>query len=111
MSVKFCDRLKNARKNNNISQKNLAERLYVSQQTIAKWETDKATPNPETITKIADILNVSLDYLLGSEKATQTEQPASQKLKNLIDSYADLSEDEIDQVTNFVAFLRTKRNF
>lgn len=64
---KFCERLKSARNKCGISQKKLAEKLFVSQQTIAKWETDKATPNPEAITKIADLLNVSLDYLLGRE--------------------------------------------
>lgn len=67
MSSKFCDRLKIARTERGISQKKLAEQLFVSQQTVAKWETDKATPNPETITKIADLLNASLDFLLGRE--------------------------------------------
>lgn len=65
MSVKFCNRLKSARTNKGISQKKLAECLFVSQQTVAKWETDKATPNPETITKISNVLDVSTDYLLG----------------------------------------------
>ena len=65
MLNKFSERLKSARNECGISQKRLAEKLFVSQQTIAKWETDKATPNPETITKIADLLNISLDYLLG----------------------------------------------
>lgn len=65
MLNKFSERLKSARNECGISQKKLAEKLFVSQQTIAKWETDKATPNPETITKIADLLNISLDYLLG----------------------------------------------
>lgn len=65
MSVKFCNRLKSARANKGISQKKLAECLFVSQQTVAKWETDKATPNPETITKISNVLDVSTDYLLG----------------------------------------------
>ena len=65
MSVKFCERLKIARNNLGISQKKLAEYLFVSQQTVAKWENDKATPNPEAITKISEILNVSTDYLLG----------------------------------------------
>lgn len=67
MSNKFCDRLKRARTERCISQKKLSEQLFVSQQTVAKWETDKATPNPETITKIAKILNTSLDFLLGLE--------------------------------------------
>ena len=69
MSKKFCDRLKIARTQKGISQKKLAEQLFVSQQTVAKWETDKATPNPETIAKIAELLNSSLGFLLGTEPA------------------------------------------
>lgn len=62
---KFSDRLKKSRTKKGLSQKALAEMLFVSQQTVAKWELDKSTPNPETISQLSDILNVSLDYLLG----------------------------------------------
>ena len=65
----FKDRLKMLRKENNISQKQLSEILYVSQQAIGKWETDKATPNPEMLAKIANYFNVSVDYLLGNSSS------------------------------------------
>lgn len=61
----FRQRLKLLRSQKLISQKALADALYVSQQTIAKWETDRATPNPEMVVKIADYFNCSTDYLLG----------------------------------------------
>ena len=67
MSIKFSERLKEARNKQGLSQKKLAENLFVSQQTVAKWETDKATPNPETIAKISEMLDVSLNFLLGVE--------------------------------------------
>lgn len=58
-------RIRQLRSENHISQKTLAKELYVSQQTVAKWEAETSTPNPETLSKIADYFDVSVDYLLG----------------------------------------------
>ena len=66
----FKDRLKKCRKDLGLSQSALAEKLFVSQQAIAKWESDKATPNPEMLTKLANELNVSVDYLLCNDNAS-----------------------------------------
>lgn len=68
----FKDNLKLARKNKGLSQAMLAQKLFVSQQAVAKWETDKATPNPEMLTKLSNILDVTVDYLLGNENKIET---------------------------------------
>ena len=60
----FSDNLKRIRKNFEISQRELAERLFVSQQAVAKWETGKATPTPEMIAKIAEVLGVTASHLI-----------------------------------------------
>lgn len=64
----FAIRLKELRENAELSQKALAKKLYVSQQTIAKWELNKSTPNPEMLCKIAMFFNVSADYLIGNKR-------------------------------------------
>lgn len=61
----FSERLKILRSQAGMSQKELAERLFVSQQSVAKWETDKSTPNPEMVARIAEVFGVPSDYLLG----------------------------------------------
>ena len=63
----FGQRLKTLRAAHQTSQKDLATQLYVSPQAVGKWERGEATPNPETISKIAQIFNVSTDYLLGQD--------------------------------------------
>ena len=52
----FEERLKSLRNEHQMSQKMLAEKLFVSQQAVAKWENpeSKASPNPDTRKKIAD---------------------------------------------------------
>lgn len=61
----FCNRLKDLREEAKISQSYLAKQLYVSQQTVAKWELNKTTPNPDMLIKIADYFDVTVDYLIG----------------------------------------------
>lgn len=65
----FQQRLHEVRTGKKISQKELARSLEVSQQTVAKWETGKSTPNPAMIARIASFFQVSGDYLLGLSSA------------------------------------------
>lgn len=61
----FYNRLKSLRIENNLLQKNLAEKIGLAQTTIANYEQGKRFPDETTLLKIADFFNVSLDYLLG----------------------------------------------
>lgn len=58
-------KLKELRKEANITQVEFAEKFNISKGTIAMWETDKREPDYVTLSKIADFFNVSVDYLLG----------------------------------------------
>lgn len=60
----FSTQLKKYRKNNGYTQKQLAEAVGVTQQAVAKWETDKSSPDPEMLQKISSMLNVTVDSLL-----------------------------------------------
>ncbi|MGM9571245.1 MAG: helix-turn-helix domain-containing protein [bacterium] len=81
----FSKRLKQLRAKNKVSQAELARKLGMSQQAIAKWETEKATPDPEMITKIADYFNITTDYLLGrEEKQSSSKTELSKRVKKEI---------------------------
>lgn len=64
MKVKFCDKLQKIRKENNITQEGLADRLNVSRQAVSKWESGQAYPDTEKLIQISKIFNVSLDELM-----------------------------------------------
>lgn len=66
------DQMRRYRKQCGYSQKDLASQLFVTQQAVGKWERGEATPNPETVLKIAKILGITTDQLLGD-----TATPAS----------------------------------
>lgn len=63
----FNERLKTLRIQRKMTQSELAKKIYISQPAYSKYEVGTASPNPETLSKIADALDVSVDYLLGSD--------------------------------------------
>lgn len=83
----FSDRLRQLRKQHKLSQDALAKQLFVSQQSVAKWENGKITPNPETLSKIADIFDVSTDYLIGR---INQEEPTPEEWDSLTDMQKDI---------------------
>ncbi len=61
------NRIKELRTERGLRQKDLAEKLGVSPQTVGYYENWVNKPDPETLIKLADIFEVSIDYLLGRE--------------------------------------------
>ena len=65
--TKFSERIKELRKNNNLTQQELADNIGVNRVTLTKWEKEYIEPNLETLSSIASYFNVSTDYLIGIE--------------------------------------------
>ncbi|MBE6894910.1 MAG: helix-turn-helix domain-containing protein [Ruminococcaceae bacterium] len=65
----FGQQIKSLRKENKMSQAELAKQLKVTQQAIGKWETGKSTPDTDTLKRLAEIFKTSVDFLLGVESA------------------------------------------
>ena len=59
--------LKQLRKQNGFTQKEIAKQLNVTYQCYQRYETGERQPTPEMLCKLADIFEVSVDYLLGRE--------------------------------------------
>lgn len=68
----FALRLKELRENKGLSQKQLANKLDVSQSTVGMWESQKREPNFSTTEKIANFFGVSIDYLLDNTTSANT---------------------------------------
>lgn len=60
-------RLRELRKQRNLSQKEFAKNFNIAQNTYANYEIGKTQPDIEVIKKIADFYHVSIDYLLEHE--------------------------------------------
>ena len=64
----FGDQLSKARKNKDLTQEELAERLNLSRQTILRWEKNQVFPDISNLKAVAQVLDISFDYLLGEDK-------------------------------------------
>lgn len=67
MSDKFHVNLREARKASGMTQKEVAEKIGVARSTYALYETGERSPDVEVVKKLATVLNVSGDYLIGNE--------------------------------------------
>lgn len=61
----FASRLKEARKENLLSQREAAKKLKISKSTIASYEIGRTEPDIETLGKLAQLYCHSIDYFLG----------------------------------------------
>lgn len=65
-------RLKAIRKQRGLTQKALGQRINKSEPTISSYESDAQIPPVEVLVSIANVLNVSLDYLVGMDQHTSS---------------------------------------
>ncbi|MDE5768138.1 MAG: helix-turn-helix domain-containing protein [Oscillospiraceae bacterium] len=72
MQVKTLgQRIRHLRIKNKMTQKTLAEALYVSESTVSYWERDKTEPSIIFIVRLTALFQTSLNYLIiGNEKST-----------------------------------------
>ena len=92
-------RLKELREEKNITQVRMGIELRVSQETISGYEIGKAMPPADMLVKLADILDTSVDYILG-----RTDNRYFNKLNK-----SDLSEQELELLLNFRKLPQNKK--
>lgn len=63
-NVDLSEKIVKLRKNNNLTQEQLAEQLNVSRQSVSKWESGQAAPDIDKIVAMGEIFHVTTDYLL-----------------------------------------------
>lgn len=111
------NRIKYLRQKRGWNQEDLAKLLGVQKSAISKYETEKVALSAENIKKIADIFEVTTDFLIcqsdiefpETKQAIQGEQPVSNNLKLLIQASSNLSDEEIQKTREYVEFLKSQR--
>lgn len=92
--------LKKYRKEKGITQIRLSIAAEVSQETISAYESGKALPSAETLIKLSDFLNVSIDFLLD-----RTDNPLINKTVNpkneLVQIYESMSKEQKEDVIKY----------
>jgi len=68
------DKIRKARMQKYMTQEQVAKKLGVKQKQISRWENDKAKPEIDTLIKISEILDISIDYLLRNDETYEITQ-------------------------------------
>ena len=87
MKPTFGERIKEARKQKGLTQKQLADLIGAAHNSISDWENNKNKPDPDTIELLCGVLKITPNYLLAS-----SEENFSPKEKLLIQKYRFVSE-------------------
>lgn len=88
----FSSNLRAAREKSGLSQREVAQKLFVSAQAVGKWERGESTPSPEAIAEMAVLFDTTADNLLGvntKKRLAGTSSEAKQSMYELIDSLSD----------------------
>ena len=88
----FNEKLKMLRKESNLTQEELAEKLNVSRQAITKWESGDGTPDIENLKQISILFNTTIDELVKEDKNVTAE---------IKEKYSYIEELEIDHTKHF----------
>ena len=92
--MEFNEKLQYFRKKSNLTQEELAEKLFVSRTAISKWESGRGMPSISSLKAISEVFNVSIDELLSSEEIIEVAEKEKKEniksFKNIIFGIMDL---------------------
>ena len=106
--MNFSDSIKNIREEKGFSQEKLARKLNVAQSTIGMWESGKRTPKLGELNRLARILNITVNRLIGQPKERKVEL-----IKNEIyvdgEKVSDLDATDVDGVVEYINAVKKKK--
>lgn len=110
------NRIRERRKALDMTMKQLASVVGVSEGAISHYETGRREPDPYMLGRIANALNVSVDYILGrdereasSSKKPTEKAPTDESVDRGIELFRQLSDENKAQVMQYMEFLRQKQ--
>lgn len=106
----FSERIKELREHNEYTQKQMAEKLGIATVTYVKYERAENEPNYNTLLKLSDIFNVSVDYILGRSnerdiqvyELNETIKYMEKAISILIKDFPDYKDGLMNLVTSFI---------
>ena len=67
MDISFASNVRAMRENSRLTQQQLADKLSVTQRKISYWESGKIEPDLESLWRLADFFDVTIDELVGRQ--------------------------------------------
>ena len=81
--MELGNQIKKYRSELQISQEQLADRIYVSRQTISNWENEKSYPDVNSLVLLSEVFQTSIDKLIKGDIEIMKEKINEQEIKKL----------------------------
>lgn len=109
MSNNLANNLKKLRKDNNLSQEQLADKLGVSRQAISKWESGSAYPEMEKIIQICQLFDININDLLNNDiKEVKNEKEVKNNINKYLDDFLNFISKTINMFSSFSFKMKVK---
>lgn len=89
------EKLYELRKEKNLSQEEVADRLNVTRQTVSKWETNQSTPDFDKIVPLCELFEISTEELLTGKKSTQESVEENNIQNNVVSEPKVITKEEV----------------
>ena len=101
MKLNLAENLKKIRKENNLSQEQLAEKLGVSRQSVSKWEAGQAYPEMDKVLQICKLFDLNMDELFNQDvKEVNEVKESKANVNRFIDDFLDFITKTIDMFSS-----------
>ncbi|MEK3821486.1 helix-turn-helix transcriptional regulator [Cytobacillus sp. FSL W8-0315] len=109
----FGNRIRKLREKSGINQKDMAKKLELSNVQLSRYESDERRPDFETLKKISEIFDVSIDYLItGNEKNSSSDEMwreiLNPKTQIFFKDLMDAPEEKIEELIKFWEIIRDR---
>lgn len=110
--LSFGERLKMARERRGMTQAQVMRLTNISDKSLSRYETNSASPDPETIQVLVQLYDVSTDFILGfspimGHAPTDAVEPADIAALDLFEKFGRLSDDAREKAEEYIEMLRT----
>ena len=107
--MEFKQRLKKLRKEHGFKQVQLGKALNYGSTTISNYERGRNRPSIEDLIRLAEVFNVSVDYLIGKSECKNLQVPlgAERKTGDFLQMYLDYNEVQLSLLQNYMKCLKT----
>lgn len=109
--MQFLKRVERLIKANNITKNKMLTDIGLPRNAFINWSKRGTIPSGETLQKIADYFNVSVDYLLGNtdKKNKPTVDEDDELIKKFIDVTNTMSEADLSKVMDYIDYISSKK--
>ena len=104
--MNLADNLKRIRKDNNLSQEQLAEKLGVSRQSVSKWESGQSYPEMDKVLQICSLFNLNINELINENIKEINE---IKEAKNISNKYITSFFDYLTKVVDMFSSMKLKQ--